>query len=109
MLLLAVELVGAYSSGLPQRIDAIGEARDNAKALGVEHPPLTEEQRQFVRFFGGCVIAFLLQLGLVVALAGLDLWATRRYALTKFRQIQTDRRAMIDRQITKWREERDQE
>jgi hypothetical protein len=108
MLLLAVELVGAYSAGFPRRIDEIGAAREKAAVNGVK-PPLTEEQRQFVRFFGGCVIAFLLQLGLVVALAGLDLWATRRYALTKFRQIQTDRRAMIERQITKWREERDQE
>lgn len=108
MLLLSAQLVGAYAAGLPQRTDEIGNERERAAVNGVK-PPLTDEQRQFVRFFGGCVIAFMVQLGVVVGMAGLDLWATRRYALTKFRQIQTERRAMIERQIAKWREERDQE
>lgn len=108
MLLLSVELVAAYASGLPERIDGIISERERATVNGVK-PPLTDEQRQSVRFFGGCVIAFMLQLGVVIALAGLDFWATRRYALSKFRQIATERRAMIQRQLTKWREEREQD
>jgi hypothetical protein len=42
----------------------------------------------------------------VLVLAGIDVWATRRYAITQFRKIQTDRRAMIERQVIKMRQER---
>ena len=35
-----------------------------------------------------------------------DLMATRRYALMKLRQIQTDRRAMLQRQLERYRQER---
>jgi hypothetical protein len=108
MLLLSAELVAAYAAGLPKRIDGIIDEREHAAVDGVK-PPLTDAQRQSVRFFGGCVIAFMFQLGVVIALAGLDFWATRRYALTKFRQIANERRAMIQRQLTKWREEREQD
>ena len=63
--------------------------------------------REFGRIFAGYVIAILLLLGGIVTLAGIDFMATRRYALAQLRKIQTDRRAMLERQITRWREERD--
>ncbi len=108
MLLLAVQLVGAYLGGLPERADEIGRQREQAAAAAPDgkKPDLDPEQKQFVRFFSGFFIAFLLLLGAVVMMAGLDLMATRRYALFKLRQIQTDRRAMIQRQLDKWHEER---
>jgi amino acid transporter len=69
-------------------------------------PPLTPEQTAFVRYWGGTLIALLLVLLSVVLLAGLDLWATRRYALRQYRKLQADRRAMIERQASRLRQER---
>lgn len=111
MLVLAVLMVGAYLVGLPQRAAEIGQEREAAaqKAEDGRPPQLTDEQRQFGRFFAASVIAFLMLLFVIVMMAGLDLLATRRYALYKFRQIQTDRRAMIQRQLDKWREERNRD
>ena len=68
--------------------------------------PMAPEDRQFSRFYGAYWIGTLLVLGVIVAVAGLDLWATRRYGLRKFRQIQTDRRAMLQRQLERYRQER---
>jgi hypothetical protein len=110
MLILAGLLVGAYLAGLPQRAAEIDRDREMAaQAANGVTPKLTDEQRQFIRFFMSGVIVFLMLLFVIVMMAGLDLLATRRYALYKFRQIQTDRRAMIQRQLDKWREERDQD
>jgi hypothetical protein len=106
MLVLAGLLVGSYAFGLQERADAIGRQREQ-QAVDGQKPPATEDQREFGRLFAGYVIAILLLLGSIVILAGLDFFATRRYALTQLRKIQTDRRAMLERQITRWREERD--
>ena len=104
MLLLGVLLIGAYAGGLPQRAEEIGKQRER-EAVDGQKPPLTEEQRDFSQLFVAYWTAFLLLLGIIVALAGLDLMATRRYAVTQLRRIQTDRRAMLERQIARWREE----
>ena len=108
MLVLAGLLIGAYTMGMPKRLVEINDERENKMVDGVK-PPLTKEQKTFVWFFGGSVIAFLSLLFVIVMLAGLDLMATRRYALLALRKIQTDRRAMIERQLEKWREERGME
>jgi hypothetical protein len=106
MIALAGLLIGAYAVGLPQRADEIGKQRER-EAVDGQKPPLTEEQRDFGRLFGGYLIGFLALLALVVILAGLDYFATRRYAFAQLRRIQIDRRAMLERQMTRWREERD--
>src|SRR5262245_8451399 len=106
MLLLAALLVGSYAFGLQERADDIGRQREQ-QAVDGQKPPPTDEQRDFGRLFAGYVIGILLLLGGIVTLAGLDFFATRRYALAQLRKIQTDRRAMLERHITRWREERD--
>jgi hypothetical protein len=68
-------------------------------------PPFTADQRDFVRLWGWNWIVILLVLLLVVALAGVDVWATHRYGLRQLRQLQADRRAMIERQVARLREE----
>src|SRR5262245_15118436 len=67
---------------------------------------LTADQKTFVRKWVGLVIALLVVLFTVVVLAGVDLWATRRYALGQYRKLQADRRAMIERQTSRMRQER---
>jgi len=68
--------------------------------------PLTPEQKAFVRFYGTFWIVFLLILLAVLVLAALDLWSTRRYGLRAHRKLQADRRAMIERQVTRLRQQR---
>jgi hypothetical protein len=98
MALLLAALLGFYES----HAQRLADERD-AVAPGTE---LTAEQKVFVRKWIGLLIALLAVLFTVVLLAGVDLWATRRYARRQFRKLQADRRAMIERQATRLRQER---
>ncbi len=69
-------------------------------------PPLNAEQRSFARVYGWFFISFLLVLMIVVFMAALDYWATRRYGLRQHRKIIDDRRAMLEREISRLRQER---
>ena len=88
-----------------------------ASALSLFDPdfmkiPATElpsDQRLMLRVWGGSWVAILLLLLVVVGIAAVDLWSTRRHALQQFRKLQADRRAMIQRQSMRLREERDQQ
>lgn len=68
--------------------------------------PLSPEQRPFARFYASYWIVFLLVLMVVVLLAAVDLWATRRYGLRQHRKLIADHRAMIEREIARYRQER---
>ena len=72
-------------------------------------PELPPEQKQIVRLWVSSWIVLLVLLLVVVGLAAIDLWSTRRHALQQFRKLQADRRAMIQRQTMRLREERDQQ
>jgi hypothetical protein len=69
-------------------------------------PPLNPEQRLFARFYTSFWIVFLLVLMAVVLLAAIDFWATRRYGLSQHRKLVADRRAMIERELSRLRQER---
>src|SRR5262249_59657475 len=69
-------------------------------------PDFTPQQKMLLRLWGGAWIALLLVLLGVMVLAGLDVMATRHYALTQFRKIQADRRAMIQHEVGRLRQER---
>lgn len=71
-----------------------------------DSPPFNEEQRSFARVYGWFFVLFLLVLMIVVFLAGLDYWATRRYGLRQHRKLLDDRRAMIEREVSRLRQER---
>ena len=62
----------------------------------------TAEQKQLIRLWVGTWITLLVLLLVVVGLAAVDLWATRRHA---FRKFQADRRWMLQRQAGRLREE----
>jgi hypothetical protein len=69
-------------------------------------PAWTEQERGLIRVWSWTWMAFLLVLMAVLALAGLDLLSTRRYALRQYRKLQADRRAMIERQANRMRRDR---
>ena len=66
----------------------------------------TAAQRAFIRYYSIIWIVFLLILFVLVMLVGYEVWALRRYALRERRKIQADRRAMIERQVNRLRQER---
>src|SRR5206468_3992140 len=83
----------------------LAEEGEAAREHG-QQPVLDPEQKQFIHFYGGYWIVMLLVLLALVALAAFDLLATRRFGLRQYRKIQTDRRAMIERQAARLRQER---
>jgi hypothetical protein len=70
--------------------------------------PFTEAQREFLRTWGWTWLSFLVVLLVVIALAGIDLMSTRWYALRQFRKLQADRRAMIERETQRIRQQRNE-
>jgi hypothetical protein len=103
MVVLAAMLFAAYASDLQARAEDLGNRHVKERAEG---QPMSEEDKQFARIWGWYWVVFLLVLGGIVALAGVDLLATRRYGVRKLRQIQSDRRAMLQRQLERYRQER---
>jgi hypothetical protein len=69
----------------------------------------TDEQRLLVRVYFSEWIAVLVVLLAALVLAALDLWATRRFAFRQYRKISDDRRAMIQRQVNRLREQKNGE
>lgn len=71
-----------------------------------ENPELKEEQKPFWRFYGWYVIGGLLALLVLVGIAGVDLMAVRRHGQRQYQKLREDRRAMIERQAARLRQER---
>ena len=81
-------------------------AEERAAFTADNAPPFTDQQKMLLWLWVGTWIALLLVLLAVMVLVGLDVMATRRYALTQFRKLQADRRAMIERQASRLRQQR---
>jgi hypothetical protein len=104
MLLLAGLLALSFVlEGPANQLVAQGEA---ARILRGEPQPLDAEQERFLQLWSGFWIVTLLVLLGIIILAGLDLFAIRRYGYRHLRQIQADRRAMIEGQIVRVRSQR---
>ncbi len=104
LLLLGVMLAGAliYLEAPAQRL----ADEQTAKEQQGDTTPLAPEMRNFARLYAWFWILFLLILMAVVFLAALDYWSTRRYGLRQHRKIIDDRRAMIEREVSRLRQER---
>jgi hypothetical protein len=93
---------------LEEPAQQLADQRDTQRGAQKEEDadPLTPDERTFLRIYGGAWIGILLILLALVMLAALDVWSTRRYGLRAQRKIQDDRRAMIERQVARLRQER---
>ncbi len=80
--------------------------RGEEAAARNEKPDLNPGEKQLVRAYGLFWVAALLVLMAMMGLALFDILAIRRYGRRHFRQIQADRRAMIERQAARVRERR---
>ncbi len=86
------------------RVQQVAEQREGFTAENA--PEFTPQERHLLHIWGGLQIATLLLLLVVLLLAAVDLFATRRYARRAYRKLQADRRAMIERQVIRLRQER---
>ena len=103
VLLAGLLAVSFLLEGPANQLVALGEA---AHKRGGEPQPIDPEQQRFFHLWSGFWIVTLLVLLAVIVLAGLDLMAIRRYGQRHLRQIQADRRAMIEQQIARVRSQR---
>ena len=104
MIVLAVLLGGMmlFLEGPAQELTDFSAAARNQG----EEPQLTPEQRRLRTLYTCWVIGLLLCLLAMLTMAALDILATRRFGLRQFRRIQADRRAMIERQAARIRQQR---
>jgi hypothetical protein len=102
MFILAGLLAGWFLLGLNETASRLA---DRAKGAGAGAPPLTPEEEHSLRVCAYYLGGLLLVLLATVGTAWLDFWAIRRYGLRHRRQIQDERRAMIERQVARLRQE----
>jgi hypothetical protein len=100
-------LAGLFAFALVYLEGPVQQVADEREAMPAENtPPLTPQQAHLVNLWLGLYIAILLVLLAVLFFAAVDLWSTRRYARKAYRKLQDDRRAMIERQVIRLRQER---
>jgi hypothetical protein len=102
MLLLALLMAGYYLLGLNARVNEL-------VAMGPVNAPenLNLEQKQARWWFGAVTFSMLVLLMTIVFLVAIDIWSIRRYGRRHMRQIDADRRAMVEDQLERYRSERD--
>jgi ABC-type Fe3+ transport system permease subunit len=103
MILLAALFAGSFL--IEDRAQELADRNEAARAQH-EEVDLNPEERQFRKFWAGYWIVLLLGLLAFLVLAAFDFWATHRYGLRHYRQLQADRRAMLEREIAILRRER---
>jgi len=88
--------------------NAINEVTDEIKqAEGTEEEKaVADRHRPFLELYRYYWISALLVVFGMICLAAFDLLAIRRYGLRHYRQIMADRRAMIERELARYRQER---
>ncbi len=79
-----------------------------ASQLAAQGPPgnNTPESHDFMRVYAGVWIAFLLFLLALILLAAVDIWSTRRFSVREQRKILDAKRAMLEHEIGRMRQER---
>ncbi len=80
--------------------------RENAAQAQEEQRGLTAPEKDFMRLWGGTVIALLLLLLGLLGIAAYEIFAIRRYSVRQMRRIQDERRAMIASETARLRRER---
>lgn len=104
LIVLAGLLAGAYLSGMERQAEQLGQKKVELDEN--DQPRIPTEHREFARFYSLYWIAVLLLLFVVVSLAIVDLWSTRRYAWKEMRRIQTENRAMLERDLAMHRQQK---
>lgn len=105
MVVLAVLWLGSYLMGQEQQARDLGKPDAVARDDSGKAAP-NAEQKSFLNRYTAFWLVFALIFMLWVWLAFFDLWAIRRFGIRHYRQIQADRRAMVERQLAIIRSQR---
>jgi hypothetical protein len=103
MLVLAILLATSFI--LEEQADKLVEQGQAAKERR-EAPKLDPSQVQFVNFYGRYWGIFLIIVLALIVLAGWDCLAIRRYGQRHYRQLQEDRKTMIENELARLRSQR---
>jgi hypothetical protein len=103
MVALAGVLFGSFF--IEDRAQALATKSQEARDRG-EELVLSPEDRQFRDFYATVWIGALILVFLLIMLAGVDYIAIRRYGRRHYQLIQTQRRAMIEDELRRYRRER---
>jgi hypothetical protein len=95
---------GWYVSGLDRSAAKLAD-QATGQPDDPDHPLDPDQQRSLWFYTVYWILAILLVLAMFYV-ALMDLWAVRRFGLRHMRQLQADRRAMLERQIELLRTER---
>ncbi len=85
-----------------------GEFAEERAAAGANAPPFTEDQKRFLRVWGGAWVALMAALFVLLMLTAYDQFVSRSRVWREMRRLQADRRAMIRRQAERLRQEREE-
>lgn len=102
---LAGMLSGAYFSGMERRAEDLGDQKRPVDEEGKKQQ-MAQEDKDFVRFYAIWWIGILVLIFLVVSLAIVDLWATRRYAWAQLKRISTEHREVLERDLAMYRQQK---
>ncbi len=102
---LAGMLAGTYFFDQEKRAEQLGDHKRELDENG-NKLPLPKDDRDFLRFYSFYWMTVLILLFVIISLAMLDIWATRRYAWQQFRRIQAEHRTVLERDLALYRQQK---
>jgi len=105
LMLVMAGLLAIVLIAMEERAQQIADQTDAQRSLG-QPTVFTQDEMEFLNRWLGVWGSILVLLMVVIFLAAWDLWATRLYGVREMRKIQADRRAMIERQAARLRQQR---
>lgn len=94
-----------YLSGMDARMDAIPE-RNKGDAAAAAGDPQAAADKEFTRQVGAYWIVIILLIGVVVLIAVIDLWATRRYWMARYKELKEDHQTKLQRDLAVYRQQK---
>jgi hypothetical protein len=94
-----------YLSGMDARMDAIPERN---KLAGQPPPddPQAQSDKEFTRLVAMYWIVIIVILGVLVGLSVVDVWATRKYWMIRYKEIKADHETKLQRDLAVYRQQK---
>lgn len=103
LLILAGLIAGAFLSGMVRQADEIG---NRVRAEGEDRPPPSPEEKEFLRQFVIVWASILVLIFVIISLAVIDMWATRKYAWAQLKRIRSEQQALLERDLAVHRQQK---